>query len=335
VDQLSLEYFYHKSYNGFWNQISKKLAPVTKGRPFQEWAEQVSDQLYTTCLAGSSHVNPEKYFSATKIGACKYNKDISVHARLINNQKEFLIELKDYGVNNNVLFHRFLIAHEIAHTFLFDTKRVPFMDYAFFPPGSREVEFLCNLLARALLLPGSLIRKRLSKIPSLSDPAFSLIEINKLCAVFKVQHTVLLNRLIFDTGLWNCLFLRFRNYGEESNVWRLKEKYLPSFYWNNKKAFIPPEDSKKDKNNPLRYPSAKGELKKVFDAVYQELEIKKRVMKELRPSELGSSILKSFIKEHFKYQPIVVHFSKGIDSFSHGEYLNVCIPLERKSSEPA
>lgn len=328
-EQLNLEYLNKKNLNTFWSHISRKLAPITKGINFQEWAEHVSADLYSTHHGKDTHVDPIKYFAAVKVGSFRYSRNISVHAKLINHHKEFAIELKDYGKRNDTRFHRFLIAHEIAHTFLYDTKSVPFVDYAFFPPGSREIEFLCNFLARTILLPKPLIQKKLSKIPSLHDANFSLIEVSRLCNSFKVQHNVLLNRLIFDTGLWDCLFLRFRNYSDHVQNWRLVERYLPSIYWNNKQAYIPPEDSKKEKSNPLRYPSAKGNLQNIFTSVYSNLKHVKRESKEYDANDLEFPPLKNFIKEYFHGKKATVHFSLAIDQQTQAEHLNVCIPLPR------
>jgi hypothetical protein len=330
TEQLNIDFLNKGNFNNFLLHISTKLEPITNGIPLQEWIEIIGNKLYNESKGDSSHVILENYFPFTKVKSCNHNAELSVHARLINNNTSFTIELKDYGGRNDTRLQRFFIAHELAHTFFYNTQRNPFIDYRFFPAGSKEIEFLCNRISRSILMPNVLLYNKLNKIASPYDDNFSLDAINKLCSTFRVPYNVLLNRVIFDTGFWNCLFLRFRNYETEENNWKLRERYLPSIYWNNMRAFIPIEDQKKSKNNPNRYPSAKGKLKASFNSVYQELKTEKRLTKKFQYETIDASPLKNFLKYYFdKNKEIIVHFSLGKMKYSTIEYLNVCIPLPR------
>lgn len=328
IEQLNIDFLNKGNFNSFWWHISTKLQPITNGIPLQEWIEFIGNQLYKEYNPNTQHVVLENYFPSAKVKSCVHNANLSVHARLINNGSSFTIELKDYGEKNDSRLQRFFVAHELAHTFFYDTQKDPFLDYRFFSVGSKEIEFLCNRISRSILMPNIALYNKLNKLETPYDESFSLDTVNKLCETFRVPYNVLLNRVIFDTGFWNCIFLRFRNYESEENNWKLRERYLPSIYWNNVKAFIPLEDSKKSKDNPNRYPSAKGNLKNTFNSVYQELKSEKRLTRKLKYEDIYDNPLKSFLGFYFDpKKEIIVHFSLGKLKYSETEYLNVCIPL--------
>ena len=331
-EQLNIDFLNKRNYNSFLWYISSKLEPITNGLPLEEWIESLGNYLYSESHSNTIHVLLENYFTLTKVKSCIHKSDLSVNALLINNESSFTIVLKDYGIRNDTRLQRFFVAHELAHTFFFNTKRVPFIDYRFFPAGSKEIEFLCNRIARSILMPKMVLYDKLNKFESPYDSDFSMDYVNKLCNIFRVPYSIFLNRVIFDTGFWNCLFLRFRNYESEENSWKLREKYLPSFYWNNVKAFIPFEDLKKDKDNPNRYPSAKGNLKSTFNSVYQELKKERRLTKKYQFESINANPINKFINCYFDSKSeITIHFSLSNLRYSPIEYLNVCIPLPQIS----
>lgn len=330
IEQLNIDFLERRNLDDFWKHLSIKLSPLTKGIPLQEWIEFIGNKLYKESNSNAQNIILDNYFPLTNVKSCIHNSDLAVHARLVNNESFFTIELKDYGKMNDNRLQRFFIAHELAHTFFYNTEKIPFIDYKIFSPGSKEIEFLCNRISRSILMPNLILSNKLNKVESPHDSNFSLDIVNKLCTNFHVPSNVLLNRIIFDTGYWNCLFLRFRNYENEENNWKLREKYMPSSYWNNLKAYIPLEDQKKNKDNPNRYPSAKGKLKTVFNNVYAELKINKRLTKKFPLEAIADSPLKSFLKFYFSTSiEITIHFSLGKMKYSDVEYLNVCIPLPR------
>lgn len=327
-EQLNIGFVNDSSYGRFWNNLSKKLEPVTNGIPLQEWIEYIGNNLYSQSRQTLQLVDLEKYYPLTKVSKCVYNQELLLNARLISNPTDFIIELKDYGERNDMRRQRYFIAHEIAHTFFFNTKSNPIRDYKFFPYGSKEIEFLCNRMARAILMPNMVLDNKIHKLPSIHDDSFSLESIKKLCNSFRVPYNVLLNRIISDTSLWNCLFMRFRLYESEDNKWKLRERYVPSGHWQNNKAYIPQEDLNKSKDNPNRFPSAKGTLAKAFEDVYVELLDCQRITKEYIAENISDSPLKSFFQFYFAdLEKVKVHYSLGRDKYSKSIYLNVCIPL--------
>ena len=330
IEQLNIDFLENGNFNTFWQHISNKLQPITNGIPLQEWVEYIGNQLYSENNNNEKKITLENYFEFAKIKTCIHKEDLVVHARLINNGANFTIELKDYGSKNDIKLQRFFTAHELAHTFFYDTSRIPFIDYRFFPFGSKEIEFLCNRIARSILMPNILLYNQLDKFAPPSSNTFSLDTVNKLCTIFSVPYNILLNRIILDTGFWNCLFLRFRNYNLEENNWKLRERYLPFVYWNNLKAFIPLEDTNKRKDNPNRYPSAKGRLKDAFNSIYDELKKEKRLSINYNYNDINDSPIKGFLKHYFDpSKEITIHFSLGRVKYSEAEYLNVCIPLPK------
>jgi len=328
IDQLNIRFADETDFNNFWRSLAEKIDPITKGIPLKDWVEKIGNNLYTK--SGQTHqcIELERYYSTTRVSKCIYNKELMVNARLIANTKDFIIELKDYGVHNDKRLQRYFIAHEIAHTFFYNTEHESIRDYKLFMFGSKEIEFLCNRIARAILMPMIVLVNKLSKFPNVNDHLFSLESIVQLCDAFKVPHTVFLNRVISDTGLWNCLLVRFMLYENEQNRWKLRERYVPSYHWRNTKAFIPQEDVHKDNDNPNRFPSAKGSLAKSFDEVYTQLLITPRISKEFDTAAISESPLKHFIQFYFpNSQKIVIHFSLGKHKHTKYHYLNVCVPL--------
>lgn len=330
TEQLNIGFVSDSSYSKFWNDLSNKLEPLTNGIPLQEWIEYLGNNLYSQSQQTLQLVDLEKYYPLTKISKCVYNHKLLLNARLISNPTDFIIELKDYGERNDMRLQRYFIAHEIAHTFFFNTKSNPIRDYKFFPYGSKEIEFICNRIARAILMPNIVLNNKIHKLSSIHDDSFSLESIIKLCKSFRVPYNVLLNRIIADTALWNCLFMRFRLYENEENKWKLRERYLPSAHWQNSKAYIPQEDLNKPKDNPNRFPSAKGTLAKAFEEVFLELKESQRTTKEYIATSITDSPLRSFMQFYFSdLEKVKIHYSLGKDKYSKSDYLNVCIPLPK------
>jgi hypothetical protein len=338
TEQINISYQTGNSFGSFWSNLANRLKPITLDISLNDWIELIGNSLYNRANQTKQCVDIEKYYPLTKIRECVYNKDLLVNARLLPNESDFIIELKDYGVYNDFRKHRYFIAHEIAHTFFYDTKRNRVTDLRLYPAGSKEIEFICNRIARSILLPNIVLQNKMHKIPNPKDESFTLEEVIKLCNAFRVDYNVLLSRIIFDTGVWNCLFLRFRKYEGQENPWKLKEKFLPAYYWQNKKAYIPQEDLNKPKDNPNRYPSAKGLLGKELSYIFSEYsneedenekEKKKRGYKKFKSREINESPLKSFIEFYFtENENVLVHFSIAKDKYTKADYINICIPLK-------
>ncbi|MEO8173914.1 MAG: ImmA/IrrE family metallo-endopeptidase [Sediminibacterium sp.] len=334
-EQLNINFVPLENESHFIRYVESKLGNLTKGHGLLEWIEQIGNYMYVKTGQNKQEVNLKDYFGILKIGGCRFKKDLTVNAQLLVENAAFIIELKDYGQNNDFRRQRFHLAHELAHVIFFDIRRVPIRSYDIFPPGSREIEYLCNRIARAILIPECVLSRKSERYAKPGDPEFHLGIINKFCQDFRVPANALLHRLVRDTGAWNCLVLRFIRFKDEDSVWRLKERYLPPKYWQNIKAFIPLEDLKKERTNPKRYPSAKGNLARHFESVCrffndekENPEKMRRVTRQYPLSEIRGNPIDSFLNVYFTNDDLVtIHYSLGLDKFTKTWYLNVCIPL--------
>jgi Zn-dependent peptidase ImmA (M78 family) len=319
----------------FLRYLQDKLGPLTKGEPVLRWIETIGNYFYSKTGQTRQQVNLNDYFPLLKIIACRYRKDLEVNARLIVEELDFIIELRDYGSNNDHRRQRYLLAHELAHIIFFDIRRYPLREYNIFPPGSREIEFLCNRIARAILIPECILYDKIKKHPKPGDKEFSMDVIRKMCIAFKVPASVLLQRLIGDTRQWNCMVLRFKYFNNGDNCWRLKERYIPHRYWASIKGYIPHEDIKKSKDNPKRYPSAKGQLAKQLNSVYNlfindqsNRQLFRQTTRTYSVEEISDHPIKSFLLTYFYPESqLNVHYSLTRDKYTGSQYLNICVPL--------
>lgn len=108
---------------------------------------------------------------------------------------------------------RFTIAHEVAHSFMFDISKNPPRNV--FPPVPKHVaESFCNKLAAEILMPRDWAISHVKHYCQTSIKVFPIIELGSLLIdihkQFKVSHSVLGRRLIEDMGLWNMLLLGVR-----------------------------------------------------------------------------------------------------------------------------
>lgn len=324
------------SSNRFWNRISEQLSPLLDGHELSEWIENIGNRLYLDSLQDSINIDLKKYYILTNIEKSIYRKDLSVNARLVQNEDSFIIELKDLGSNNNIRLQKYYVAHEIAHTFFFDTSSKPYRDYKLFSYGSKELEFICNRIARAILLPSCTIKRSVNNL--ISNPCqkdFSLSKITELSNRFGITKDILLNRLIIDTGIWNCLIISFTLHEElkaEKKIykWRMKKDYLPYHYWGNLRAFIPksPTSAKRDTENLLN-----TVFNELINIETQGIKLNKTncLCKTIKKEVLLNAPFKNFVNYHFENsEEILVHFSAGLYYSSKNDSLktiDVCIPF--------
>jgi Zn-dependent peptidase ImmA (M78 family) len=118
--------------------------------------------------------------------------------------------------------YRFLIAHEIAHTFFYDFRGPD--EYPIHYPEPFEEE-LCDFGARAILIPKFIISPNLIKNPSLK-------KIIELSSVLEIEPQWLMLRLIENANLFNSAFLIFQAFEESLEL--KKKVNSPSLTLNRK-----------------------------------------------------------------------------------------------------
>jgi Zn-dependent peptidase ImmA (M78 family) len=127
-----------------------------------------------------------------------------------------------------------VMAHELMHTFLYDTDRLPPVKLGITPSEKflRMEEELIYYLRREFLMPTFSIKNIL---PSIREP--SIENICFLRSHYRVSSDIVAYRLIFDLNIWDAIFIKFR---QERSVYKpltkIKNKSNPLY----KEIKIPP-----------------------------------------------------------------------------------------------
>src|SRR3989338_347069 len=302
-------------------KIELLLSNVLQGRSLTQWCSEISKQYLIETKQTVPPFSVLKFLPYRKTNL-KHDKNLTVDGKIEVKGEVFIITLNVKKLSTDFDYN-FLLAHELAHTFFYDiSKSIP-ANLTILPPGSGYLEYVCNKIARFLLMPSGVIQEELKKLPQITDDSFTLSIINDLVNKFQVSHVNLLARIIGDETLWNCLFLRFEYFNTDKS-WRLREKYLPR-YLNSQKYFIPPPDKHKKEDSPEKYPSAKNSFLCFISSLESEL-IKrkgKRTSKRIYISEITGPPLTTFFSNINNGEKVLIHASMGIKN----KKINFLLPL--------
>jgi len=305
----------NRRYNDFEQKIELKLKNHLSGKSITEWCKSISNQY----LFETNQIEPpfsiKKYLPIRKIHT-EHDSNISVTGQIKPTDSGFLLKINPEKIKSEQ-YYNLTLAHEIAHTFFYNTNDKDTKNLLGLTPGSKYLEYLCRKLARFLIIPSISIEKEILKYPNILSKDFNLSIVNDLMHKYRTSAFVLLTRLISDEIIWDALFLRFQFY---NNIWRLKESFKQSG------IFLPPPNSRKTKSDPERYPSAKKKLDEFLNNIWIELKEKKRVSKEVKISELNDKPLVSLFNELDENELVLVHFS--LDRINN--LVNIFIPLNQK-----
>lgn len=302
--------------------IEKKLNELLENKSIDEWCDQLAGDF----MRDTEQKNPpfnfvESYLDKRKIKINPPSESITVKGKMDVTSEGFIIEINS-SLQNNESQYRFTLAHELAHTFFYDYHSSPPRDLSGFAVGSKYIEFLCNKIARSILVPRQSLEETLKKFLLPSDKNFELYSINELSQLYKVTYSVMLSRLITDLEIWNCVLLRFKRYGTDS--WKLIETYKPKSIFYDKNYFIPNGQKVRKEGGTEKYPSAKKEFDKLLHLIEHELERKNRFSLSVRKSILNNPPIATFVSHHFTGEKVFIHTSMQQNS----KIINVCIPLQ-------
>jgi hypothetical protein len=243
--------------------LNARLSHIIEGKTFHEWSEDLIDENTPLDLP----VDLSEYFSKRRIKHIQLDNSLSFPAQLIKNDDGFIIKVKkqvDYGTNAS---HRFLIAHEIAHTFQYTFNSEKIEERSFFLPGSFEAEYFGNRLARNILLPKKLLLAKLKSLTGDIKKDFSFQLLSNMAEIFIANQSVILTRIINDLDILSSVaifrFIKTRY----SDRWMLYGKHVSNIY-ENKKYYIP----KGNKHNlQKQYVSAGNSLSRYLDELQEKL----------------------------------------------------------------
>jgi len=173
---------------------------------------------------------PVDPFRVTKIGKAEITvayvprTEISAEGSIEASSSGFLIRI-DEGLLSNKVRLRSTMAHELMHTFFYDTEELP-------PPklGDQSVtrkEFImveefCYYLSRQFLVPTTSVKNLMLKMKYLQTP--SMKNLSYLKSTYDVSPEVIAYRIITDLAIWDAMFVKFEGCGS-SFRWSTILKY--------------------------------------------------------------------------------------------------------------
>lgn len=262
---------------------------------------------------------------ARRITEQKIVPDLSHQAYIEIKGKEFHLTTKK-ELNLSLPQDRFLLAHEIAHTFQFELKSNVAIDKFFFLNGSKEQEYFSDYIARAILIPTKEIQKR---VPEKGTKLNSLKTINSLVTNFVVEYDKCITRLFNDLNFYdNIAILRFIQFTNEKD-WKLFESFATNNLKYDKGYFLPSRNFNLEKRFQDRFPSCGALLNTFLDTVFlshevnieQEITISKDIFLDQPLKQFGSKI---------DTNNIVGHISTKVNSYK-SKIVNILLDVEKTS----
>ena len=155
-------------------------------------------------------------------------------AYIVPRQGGFELRFRSSGQSGGRV--RFSIAHEIGHTYFFDTEANPPRKLSIWRGLESDEERLCDIFASELLMPEEMIRRFL---PDHTQQSLSVVI--QLSKKFKVTYEALSRRLIEDLAAWDAIVIGVSWSAKElpsgkgssmkesnTNKWRLLWSSLPT-----------------------------------------------------------------------------------------------------------
>lgn len=254
-------------------RLEHSLSSILNGLTLREWAETKASGLLSVSNQTSPPLELElssPLLQARRIKKIEYKRGLPEWGRLIIGNDGFVVELSPTRKYPAPWF-RFNLAHEMAHTLFYNIESWPPLRTIYVEPGNRDLEWLCWLVARCLLIPADWLRRQIESYPKLGSKKFSIKVLYQLEQDFAVPWQIVAERLIQDLGLWNCILLKFtlsrnfsESFGEEKRFWHLNWQMIP--VKGTDELFIPVGRRIEGK---MKFPRAKGVLAKFLSNCIQ------------------------------------------------------------------
>lgn len=294
-------------------QVENYLSNLLFGQSIDSWIENRIFDL----INSSSQIAPplqlnQNLLELRQITGIQINEQLTSSGHLIVNNNSFTIELPKESTN---WFQRFIIAHEIAHTYLYVQKNSIFQLISGVNNGDLEVEWFCNYFARCLLAPNNWIKKIIESIGVVTNCEVYGQQLIFLSQKFRIPERIMAQRLVEDLSVWNQTIIGFSNIkinidGSFSDEWRMIWSVKPQILKNT--LFIP---FGKVTNNKVIYPRVKGNLLQTLGNIYGALKVKRTINLQIPKLSLKSSTLGNFYssKEKDKECNIVLVYDNNKD----------------------
>jgi Zn-dependent peptidase ImmA (M78 family) len=298
--------------------LDEKISSSTKFKDLLEFSYCVLDQYDSS----SFPVDLNQYIEKRKIVEIQIDSHSTHRAFIEQIGTNFKLTLKE-NIDVNIPRHRYLLAHEIAHTFQFELKSNSIIDKFFFSNGSKEQEYFCDFLARAILIPSDSIK---NKFISLGNTFNSLKIINQLIKFYNVEYNQLLFRILNDLSLFkNIIILRFILF-KGYNEWKLFESFKSENINYNKEYFIPSKNYNLQLKYQERFPSCGDGLNVFLTNLMKGLKPNEEVRVSIEKELLENKPIKAIGKKIIS-QKIDILVSMSIDKKYDTKKINILVDL--------
>jgi hypothetical protein len=217
-------------------RLQPQLTSLLGGLQLAEWIESTAMRAIAATGQGGPPLAIHRgcpLLQSRRVTQLRYNVKLPEIARLIVHNNGFVIEVSTPS-HYQLPWFRFYVSHEISHTLLYNIETHPPFSLVNLEPGNSDLEWLCDSLAKRILVPETWLRKHLAYQPHPGDEMFALSSIFETAKAFGAPWQVILERTIEDTGMWNCVVLRFalsteerQPDSEEREVWRMTWNCAP------------------------------------------------------------------------------------------------------------
>ncbi len=306
-------------------KIELKIKNLLEGKSLQNWCKDISNNFLVETEQTTPPFSITKFLPHRNIKAL-HDENLSLTGKIEKKQNGFLLKLNPKKIKSGQ-YYNFVLAHEIAHTFFYDVNSPEPIDISGLVPSSFYLEYLCNKIARYLLIPAKSIEEEIENIPSIESYEFNLSYVSILLEKYNTSSFTFLTRIIVDEPLWNAVFIRFKYFDETSN-WKLTETYKPR-YLNPSEFFIPLPDKNKHFDNPHKFPTAKSNLNSFLQELYKDLLVKKRLNKIIDAKEIKGAPLETFLNKFPDDFKLLLHTSVHKETNT----INILIPLSNFMNE--
>jgi Zn-dependent peptidase ImmA (M78 family) len=306
----------------YYKEVESNISELLNGRSIDEWCDDISNEFIKLTRQESPPHKISLLLPHRKANFVFESKKININGKINPTENGFLITLNS-NLKKSKSSLRFTLAHELAHTYFFNLNVFPPINISAIPSGSKYLEFMCDKIARHLLVPDKTLQLAVRKYPLPTSEDFSLLTVNHLSQLFEVPNNILLRRLIDDTGIWDCVFLTFRYFDNALiDNWKLVKVYKPRRLYDNLKYYLPRSNKTKEINDITKFPSAKGALFTFLCALEKELSVSKRKQLKINKEILKNPPLRTFIK-NLDSEEITLYTSYD----KSNKLIHICLPL--------
>jgi hypothetical protein len=236
------------------------LANYLRGNSLFEWIDRVTLETLRKVGQGDPPIEVSgELLRSRRIESVDFVRSLPERARLEVHGNKFAVKI-DSRFSRSIRWKRFLLAHELAHTFFYEIDADPIRTALILRPGDAALEWLCSYIAKCLLMPTGALQN-IFRSEGMETGTLDLAVLLKLSQRFQLPWSIVAERLVEDTGLWQAILLYWHLDASRNSTWRLVWQAVPGFLPNN--LFIP--IGRRQPSGEMLYPRARGRLPELLN----------------------------------------------------------------------